>query len=103
MSRRRGRSQVLAPGWDGWNFDDDGYLRDPSGNKYLPADLLATFYARKAWESRAGYPGEIRYLRQHLQELVDEARAQVRPVFVVKVERLTADGSQVLQTMRLGG
>jgi hypothetical protein len=93
----------VAPGWDGWIFDDEGYLKDPAGNKYLPADLQASFYARKAWESRAGYPGEIKYLREHLKALVNEARSQVAPVFVVKVERMTVDGPQLLQTMRLGG
>lgn len=103
MSRKRVRSSVVSPGWEGWIFDDEGFLKDPSGNKYLPSDLQASFYARKAWESRAGYPGEIKYLRQHLKELVNEARRQVAPVFVVKVERLTADGPQLLQTMRLGG
>lgn len=96
------REAINSPGWEGWEIEDQ-YLRDPAGNRYLPWDLQATFYARKAWEARAGYPGELKFMRQRLDELIAEAQSQARPTFTVEIRRETPAGSYVVQTVCVTG
>lgn len=93
------RYAIKAEGWEGWEIEG-GYLRDPAGNRYLPWDLQATFYARQAWEARAGYPGELKFMRQRLNELIQEAQSEARPSFVVEIKRQTPAGEKLVQTVR---
>jgi len=88
--------QGLTGQWQGWLIDTEGYLCDPAGNKYLPTDLSCAFWARQTWEARAGYPGEVAFLRERLAELIRHAEP---PTIVVEVKRRTHDGDIVLQTL----
>lgn len=93
---------IEGPRWEGWVIDNDGYLCDPAGNKYLPQDLYASFWGRQAWAARAGYPGEIKFLRERLAELIRDASP---PVFIVEIKRQGKAGSDpvIVQTFRLKG
>jgi len=95
---------VTVPGWEGWVFDPQGYLVDPAGNKFEPRDLAVSFWARQHWQEAAGSsPSQLGFLKRHLKHLVAEAQAQARPSFVVRIERETPDGSELVQSLRLGG
>lgn len=85
-------------GWEGWFFDDQGYLLDPAGNKYLPRDLQAAWWARQAWQERAGYPGQLRFLHEHLRQLIKTAQSSG---YIVKVEKQTASGLLLVQSLTL--
>ncbi|WP_200375321.1 DUF3653 domain-containing protein [Thiocystis violacea] len=90
---------MTVSGWEGWRFEH-GYLLDPAGNRYLPGDLQASFYARRAWEARAGYPGELRFLRQRLDDLIRQAEA-VTGGYILEVRRETSQGSRLVQSLIL--
>ena len=62
-------SQAFA----GWRLVS-GWLQDPAGNVYRPEDLRAAFWARAAWAARAGYPGELRFMRQELERRLSRYR-----------------------------
>jgi len=53
--------------WNGWILDDDGFLKDPAGNAFLPSDLNASFWARQLLQEQLGTPGAIRAMKSHLQ------------------------------------
>lgn len=82
-------TEGLSPPFAGWSFDSQGLLCDPAGNRYLPTDLQASFWCRRAWEARAGYPGELRFLKA---ELDARLRASVGAL-VVQVLRETPGGA----------
>ena len=90
---------VTVDGWEGWIFDESGYLLDPAGNKYLPNDLRAAWWARQAWASRAGYPGQLRFLHEHLRDLIRVARAPGG--YVVEIRKESPQGLRLVQTIRL--
>lgn len=103
MSMDRPYQDVTAPGWEGWCFTSEGYLKDSAGNKYLPRDLAAAFFQRQSWDSKAGHPGELKYLKGYLKQLIAEVQAQARPSFVLRIERETPHGPELVQSVRLGG
>lgn len=82
---------VMAPPFAGWYFLD-GDLCDPDGNRYRPNDLRAVHWVRQAWAARAGYPGELRFMRA---ELASQLQAAARPL-LVEVHRIGWDGSRHL-------
>lgn len=82
---------AMAEPFAGWYFLD-GDLCDPEGNRYRPLDLKAAYWLRQAWAARAGYPGELRFLRA---ELASQLQAAARPL-LVEVSRIGADGSPLL-------
>lgn len=85
-------TESLSAHFQGWYFDDEGLLCDPPGNRYLPTDLLAAYWLRRAWEARAGYPGELRFLKAELQ-----ARLAASPgSLVVQVLRESGGGGLAL-------
>jgi hypothetical protein len=90
-------SEVFA----GWGFDDEGLLVDPGGNKYLPSDLMTTYWMRQAWAERAGgFPGEIAFMRSVLQDRIREASFAL----VVEVHQERPGGERVLMgSLRIGG
>ncbi|EGV27576.1 hypothetical protein ThidrDRAFT_4612 [Thiorhodococcus drewsii AZ1] len=42
--------------WNGWILDDDGFLKDPAGNAFLPSDLNASFWARQLLQEQLEHP-----------------------------------------------
>lgn len=92
-------TEALSPHFAGWAFDSEGLLTDPPGNRYLSSDLLASFWLRRAWEARAGYPGELRYLKAELQ-----ARLAAAPgALVVQVFREAPGGAvSLIASHRIG-
>ncbi len=90
---------LSVAGWEGWCFDDAGYLCDPPGNRYLPCDLRASWWSRQAWEDRAGTPSRIRYLHQHLRQLVKQASQPGG--YVVEIRKESPQGLILLQSVRL--
>lgn len=84
--------------WVGWYFDDAGYLCDPPGNRYRPEDLRASWWSRQAWEDRAGHPSKIRYLHEHLRQLIKQAS---QPGYVVEIRKESPQGLILLQSVRL--
>lgn len=85
--------------WNGWYFDDAGYFCDPASNRYLPSDLRATFFMRQAWEDRVGNPPRIRYLHDHLRQLVKQASQPGG--YVVEIRKESPQGLILLQSVRL--
>ena len=84
-------TEAVAGPFSGWSFRD-GDLCDPEGNRYRPLDLRAAFWLRQAWAARAGYPGELRFMRA---ELATQLQAASRPL-LVEVTRIGVDGSHHL-------
>jgi hypothetical protein len=88
---------TIASEWAGWRFDGP-HLIDPVGNRYSPDDLRAVHWIRQAWAARAGYPGELAFLRDEAVRRLEEAD---RP-WVVTIQRETRGGLQRLGQLRLG-
>lgn len=84
-------TEAMSPAFAGWSFLD-GDLCDPEGNRYRPPDLKAAYWLRQAWAARAGYPGELRFLRA---ELASQLQAASRPL-LVEVSRIGKDGGHLL-------
>ncbi|MCF1183542.1 phage protein [Marichromatium gracile] len=94
----KNRKRVDVEGWEGWYFDEAGYLVDPARNKYRPSDFPKLFWARQAWEARAGnHPGQIAFLRERLET----ERRRAKSTVVIEVTRETEDGEEVIQTIRV--
>lgn len=70
--------QVLSGKFRGWLIDQDGDLCDPAGNRYRPEDLRAAWWGRQAWQARAGTVGQVRFLKQALEERVRKAQCCYR-------------------------
>lgn len=87
----------ISEQWSGWRIDED-VLIDPVGNRYTPDDLRAVHWIRQAWAARAGYPGELAYLRDEALRRLHDAD---RP-WVVTIQRETRAGLQHLGQLRLG-
>lgn len=90
---------LSVEGWQGWYFNDTGDFCDPAGNRYRPADFQATFWMRQAWEDRAGHPARIRYLHEHLRQLVKLASQPGG--YVVEIRKESPQGLILLQSVRL--
>lgn len=82
---------AVSPAFAGWSFVDGDFL-DLEGNRYHPEDLKAAYWLRQAWAARAGYPGELRFLRA---ELAAQLQAAARPL-LVEVSRIGTDGAHSL-------
>lgn len=91
-------TETVSEAFAGWVFRD-GDLMDPAGNRYRPEDLQASFYARKAWEARAGYPGELRFLRAELERRLLLASR----LLVVEVWEQAPGGRRLLGRQEVGG
>ena len=88
-----------SPKWQGWVIDDDEYLVDPAGNKYRPEDMQLVFWCRQAWQSKAGRPSQIRFMREHLEQLVRESRQ----TFVIEIRRQVGARLVSVETVMVGG
>lgn len=84
--------------WAGWYFDDQGFLRDPAGNGYAPNDLRSAHWGRQLYREQVGSPFQVRTLKQHLEERLD----QIGRVYV-EVRRESSKGTEILQTIALTG
>ena len=87
----------ISDQWAGWRLAD-GYLIDPQGNRFAADDLRAVHWIRQAWAARAGYPGELAFLRD---EAIRRRDAADRP-WILTIQRDSASGLQRLGQLRLG-
>lgn len=93
-------TDTMSELFQGWEFNDGGYLVDPAGNRYRPDDLLASFWMRQAWAARAGgFPGEIAFLREVLDDRIRRASYPM----VVEVHQERPEGRVLLGSLRIGG
>ena len=69
----------LLGNWQGWICRYD-YLYSPSGDKYLPADLLETFYGRQIYRHEVGYEHTIKTLKSHLIAQIEEYEGKIREI-----------------------
>jgi hypothetical protein len=91
-------SPEVSQAFTGWRLVS-GWLQDPAGNIYRPEDLQAAFWARAAWSARAGYPGELRFLRSELERRL---RVVDRSMWILDLHRQTATGCVRAGQLRLG-
>jgi hypothetical protein len=87
----------ISAEWEGWQLQE-GELLDPVGNRYRPDDLRAVHWIRQAWAARAGYRGELAFLRD---EAIRRRDAADRP-WIVTIQRETAHGREHQGELRLG-
>ena len=82
--------------WVGW-YMFEGFLCDPAGNKYMPLDIVQTFYGRQLYREQVGTPGIVCSLKRELQDRIENAG---KLVVEVRLEYPHAEDS-VLQTIRV--